>query len=226
VKKERAMSSPPQFSAAFGAFVVQLRCPKCRANGAFHGVPGINDAGFHRVVVQPNGTRAANLFKYGIRLCPNPVCGEPLFVQFDSANKLLKSYPAELLDFEPSGVPEKILESFEEALTCHANACFKAAAIMVRRTLEEICGNRNAEGKDLKARISSLGSKITVPKELLEAADELRILGNDAAHLEGKIYDDVGKEEVEVAIDLCKELLKAVFQLSSLVDRLRALKKP
>lgn len=65
-----------------------------------------------------------------------------------------------------------------------------------------------------------------MPKELIEAADEVRLLGNDAAHLEARIYDEIGKEEVEAAIDLTKEILKAVYQLSNLVDRLRALRRP
>jgi len=95
----------------------------------------------------------------------------------------------------------------------------------VRRTLEEICADRSATGPNLKARLQSLGSVIVVPKELLEAADELRLLGNDAAHLEAQIYDDIGKEEIEAAIALSKEILKAVYQLSSLVEQLRKLKK-
>ena len=97
---------------------------------------------------------------------------------------------------------------------------------MVRRTLEEVCSDRGASGNDLKNRLKALRSVIVLPTELLDAADELRILGNDAAHLEAKVYDEVGKEEVEAAIDLCKEILKAVYQLSSLVQRLRSLKKP
>ncbi|HEV2162972.1 MAG TPA: DUF4145 domain-containing protein [Stellaceae bacterium] len=84
---------------------------------------------------------------------------------------------------------------------------------------------KGAKGKDLKERLTALHSVIVVPKELLDAADELRILGNDAAHLEAKVYDDIGKVEVEAAIDLCKEILKAVYQLDSLVKRLKALKK-
>ena len=161
----------------------------------------------------------------GIRICPNPECGEPIFV--DALNdKIIASFPAERLDFDPSDIPTKIVDSFEEALTGHANRCFKSAAIMVRRTLEEICADRGATGRDLKDRLKALHSVIVVPKELLDAADELRLLGNDAAHLEGKVYDDIGKEEVEAAIDLAKELLKAVYQLSSLVARLKSLKKP
>ena len=55
--------------------------------------------------------------------------------------------------------------------------------------------------------------------------DELRLLGNDAAHIEAKSYDKVSLEEVEVAIEFSKELLKALYQYSGLLSRLRALKK-
>ena len=51
-------------------------------------------------------------------------------------------------------------------------------------------------------------------------------MGNDAAHLEAKTYDEIGQEEIEVALELTKEILKAVYQLDSLVKKLRALKKP
>jgi len=95
---------------------------------------------------------------------------------------------------------------------------------MVRRTLEEVCGDQSAKGKDLKERIAALGEKIIVPRELLEAANELRLLGNDAAHLEAKVYDDVGKVELDLAIELTKEILKAVYQLADLLERLKSLK--
>lgn len=65
-----------------------------------------------------------------------------------------------------------------------------------------------------------------IPEDLFSALDELRLLGNDAAHIEAKTYDEVGPEEIDVAVQLTKEILKAVYQLDSLVGRLRALKKP
>lgn len=96
---------------------------------------------------------------------------------------------------------------------------------MVRRVLEELCEDRGATGKNLKDRLSDLGANVVVPRELLDAADELRLLGNDAAHIEAKAYDSIGQEEAGLAIELAKELLKAVYQYQSLVDRLRGLKK-
>jgi hypothetical protein len=50
-------------------------------------------------------------------------------------------------------------------------------------------------------------------------------LGNDAAHIESQEYDKVGQEEVEIGLELAKEVLKAVYQYSALLNRLRALKK-
>jgi len=97
---------------------------------------------------------------------------------------------------------------------------------MIRKTLEELCADRGAKGKDLKDRIRALGSTIMIPPELLQGADELRLLGNDAAHIESKTYDDVGNDEVETGILFAKELLKAVYQYSALLARLQALRKP
>ncbi len=52
------------------------------------------------------------------------------------------------------------------------------------------------------------------------------MLGNDAAHIESQEYAKIGKEEVEVGIEFTKEVLKAVYQYSALLNKLRAFKKP
>ena len=64
-----------------------------------------------------------------------------------------------------------------------------------------------------------------MPSALFDAFDELRLLGNDAAHIESKDYDSIGHEEVGIAIELTKEILKGVYQMSNLVEKLKKLKK-
>jgi hypothetical protein len=92
--------------------------------------------------------------------------------------------------------------------------------MMVRKTLEELCRERGAEGKDLYHRIDELKKMVVLPKELFDAMHKIRLLGSDTALIEAETYNLVSKEEVEVAIDLSKELLKAVYQYSNLVERL------
>jgi HEPN domain-containing protein len=133
--------------------------------------------------------------------------------------------PPERLDFDSTNIPASITKALEEAISCHANECFIAAAIMVRKTLEELCCVRAATGHNLKERIRNLGASILLPKELLEGLDDLRLLGNDAAHIESQEFNTVGKEEVEIGIEFAKEVLKAVYQYSDLLAKLRALKR-
>lgn len=97
---------------------------------------------------------------------------------------------------------------------------------MVRKTLELLCNAQGATGPNLKSRLQALGSAAVLPPDLLTGLDDLRLLGNDAAHLESQAYNQVGKEEVEVAIEFTKEVLKAIYQYTALLSRLRGLKRP
>ena len=146
--------------------------------------------------------------------------------RYAQTGRISESFPPEVIDFDSTNLPLGILSSLEEAIKAHAAGCHRASALMVRRVLEELCDDKKATGNDLKQRLAALGTNVVVPKELLDAADELRLLGNDAAHISAKNYDAIGDTENILAIELAKELLKAVYQYASLVDRLKALKKP
>jgi hypothetical protein len=95
---------------------------------------------------------------------------------------------------------------------------------MVRRTLECVCVEQGAEGKTLEKRIEDLGSRIVLPKGMIAALHNLRLLGNDAVHVEARIYEEIGKREVEVAISVAKTILQATYQMDSLLGELEGLK--
>lgn len=195
-----------------GHTVVSLRCPECRQQGTFE--PTVP----HDLTVASTGEIL------GIRRCPNPSCRAVVFVIFHKG-QVIASYPPERIDFDPSGIPNQIVTTFEEVITCHATQCYIAAAIMVRKTLELICHDRGATGANLKERLQSLRGKVILPAELFDGLDDLRLLGNDAAHVESQVYSQIGREEVEVGIEFTKEILKATFQYNKLLQRLKNLKK-
>ncbi len=160
----------------------------------------------------------------GQRRCPDPECHAHLFF-VHSDGKLLVTYPPETIDFDATDLPDGVRSALEEAIKCHANAAYVAAAIMVRKTLEELCLNRNAEGRFLWNRLQALREEVILPPELFEGLEDVALLGNDAAHVESRHYDNVGKEEVEIALEFAKRVLQAVYQSSTLLARLRSLKK-
>ena len=194
---------------------ISVRCPACKQIGTFQQIG--QDLEFN------TGTLVARV---GHRMCPNPPCRAHLFVVTDVNTRLLVSYPPERIDFDSTSVPASIIASLTEAITCHANQCYIAAAIMVRKTLELLCSEQKATGANLRDRIRALGKVVVLPVDLLNGIDDLRLLGNDAAHVESQEYNKVSQEEVEVAIEFTKEVLKAIYQYSALRARLQALKKP
>ena len=114
----------------------------------------------------------------------------------------------------------------KEAIECHASRCYVAAAIMVRKTLEALCEDRGAKAPTLQERLRKLRDRITPLGELLTGLDHLKMLGNDAAHVEAKVYAEIGEKEVEVAIKFAKAVLKAVYQYQSLSEELRSFGEP
>jgi Domain of unknown function (DUF4145) len=197
--------------------IIKLRCPSCRQRGTFDFVLSQDLA-----VITDNIQKTI----LGQRRCPDPNCHAHVFVAYNSLSKnVIVSYPSETIDFDSTDLPPSVIESFEEAIICHANQCYVASAIMVRKTLEELCKNRGATGNNLMKRLEDLRSKIVLPQELLDGLDDLRLLGNDAAHIELQEYDKVGQEEVSLAIEITKEVLKAVYQYSSLISKLQKFKK-
>ncbi|MGR4864974.1 DUF4145 domain-containing protein [Caulobacter sp. LARHSG274] len=194
-------------------FKVSLRCPGCGQNGTFDGQEGSKDISWD-----------SEYCLAGIRICPNFNCRTVVSI-FVEDSEISEVYPSTLIDFEAKSLPDVIRNSLEEAIACHGAKAYRASTLMVRRVLEELCEDRGATGANLAARIKSLGASIVIPQSLLNAAHELRILGNDAAHIESKNYDAITETEASIAIELAKELLKAVYQYEDLVDRLKALKR-
>lgn len=190
---------------------ISTRCPHCGHNGTFEliGLDVENDAR-----------------TFGLRRCPNKNCFGHLFFVYDRrSEEIVITYPSDTISFDKENIPESVLNAFQEAIVSHSNNCFMASAIMIRKTLEEMCQNRGAMGSNLYKRLKDLGSKIVIPQELVEGMQELRLLGNDAAHIESNTFDKIGKAEVEVSIEFTKEILKAVYQYDSLLKKLRDLKK-
>jgi HEPN domain-containing protein len=199
---------------------IQIRCPHCQLLGTFQGL-GYKFF-YPKTLAQQTPQRSVGMS--GItRMCPNPTCKGFVFtISSDDSNHTI--HPPELLDFNPEALPTALVQTLQEAIACHSVRAYRASAMMIRRLLEELCDDANAVGKNLHERLKTLRTQITLPEELFAAMEELKALGNDAAHIEAKAYASIEKEEAELCIELAQEILKARYQHKSLVDRLRARK--
>jgi hypothetical protein len=150
-------------------------------------------------------------------------CKGIVFV-IENLKGIVEIEPPQLLDFNPEGLPPRLAQALQEAVACHAAGAYRAAAMMVRRLLEVICEENNVAGANLHQRLESLRNAVVLPQPLFDAMDELKALGNDAAHVEARAYDNIGEAEAEDSIELAKEILKSLYQLKGLIARLQARK--
>lgn len=201
---------------------VTLRCPACRQVGTFEGnLKNPDTSG-------TNGSPGSRFL--GLRRCPNFGCHVLVFVVVNApgvtqATKVLESYPPEVIDFDASHLPAAVLVSLEEAIACHAAGAYRAAVLMLRRALEEVCEDQGATGRDLHSRIEQLREKAVLPAGFIDGMHDLRLLGGDAAHVELRWFDQVDKAEAEDAIEILKFLLTALYQSTSVMARLSQRKR-
>lgn len=199
---------------------MSIRCPYCNLVGAFRS--------FSNGISYRKSTKDKITVEFiaALRMCPNDKCRGIVLTSYSGESKNYKVVvPNERLDFDSTYLPNNIRETLEEAIACHSVGANRAAALMIRRLLEELCHESKASGSNLHARLADLRSKVVLPNELFDAMSALRVLGNDAAHIEAKMYDNIGKEEAEESIELAKEIVKAKYQLKHLVERLKARQK-
>ena len=203
---------------------VPIRCPHCRNRGAFAVLTEQNKATQYSKETKELVAPGAKNYKHetvhaSIRHCPNPKClGIVLIVEI--GNEVEAVHPPELVDFNDENLPENIRKTLTEAVQCHGAGAYRAAAIMVRRLLEEICEANEAAGENLHERLKSLKTKVVLPEPLFDAMTALKALGNDATHVKARAYDEIGKAEAEDSIELAKEIVKSLYQLQGLVKRL------
>lgn len=212
-----------QFETGLGILgsdaAVSIRCPHCRHLSQF---PMLGQGCVFQKRVQSGAMRK---FKATLRSCPNVACNGVVFVVQETSGIVVSVLPPELIDFSTESLPDRLALTLSEAIACHAAGAYRAAALMVRRLLEELCEENKALGKNLHDRITALKTQILIPEALYDAMWELKALGNDAAHVHAKDYDQIGRDESADSIELAKEILKAVYQHKSLVARLSARKK-
>lgn len=202
-----------------GAPVVHT-CPHCGKGGTFMGTHDYT----YSVGYMMGDRHVSGTVSSSVRFCPNPDCVAPVFL-ITHGTSVIHSAPNPRIDFDSTRLPQQIADSLDEAIGCHAAGCFRASALLVRRTIEEVCKDKAATGGNLKARIQSLGGVMTLPPALIRAMDQLRLLGNDAAHVDASDYDEVGPKEAAAAIMLAKEIVKAAYQYDNLIEALSNLRR-
>lgn len=93
-----------------------------------------------------------------------------------------------------------------------------ASVIFSRKSLEAICVDQKATGKDLYNLINDLAQKGLIPELLKEAAHSVRLLGNEGAH---ELDAEVSADDAETLLALCDAIIGYVYEAPQLIQRIQ-----
>lgn len=123
-----------------------------------------------------------------------------------------KNYPDVLAEIaSPAG----------EAHECFSIGAFRAAVLMARSVLEATAKNQGMDGKHLYAKIEAMGTAQLVRPLMVEAAHEIRFIGNEMAHGDFATAE-VTKDDALDVLELMDDILNEVFAIAARVERRRA----
>lgn len=146
--------------------------------------------------------------------CSN--CGRGVLLVHEQVNKGRGTYPATVFpslrsDYAPEGVPPSIARDFREALDSRASGFLYGASLVGRRVLQAALREKVGEHRTLKLEIDAVPLDV-LPKVQKDAADQIRLIGNDAAHA-----DEVTAEDVDDLIAFTREVLHTLYVMPARV---------
>lgn len=160
-----------------------------------HGMaPGSQDMGVHTTYV-----------------CPREQCLKPSIAFFwlrrdHHGDTYISEGPTFIPRGQPQpkeGLPDEIQEDRREAWSCYYGGDYRAAIIMGRASIQRAVRQLKGKGAGLKAEINDLAQRHKITDALRDAAHEVRISGDDAAHPEdlGVVTEDEAKDSLEFMDD-------------------------
>jgi hypothetical protein len=120
------------------------------------------------------------------------------------------------------GVPDVARRAYASAISCFETGNFEPSVIMCRKCVEAVCENLGARDGRLVDRLRKLRDEGRIEERLYRWADELRLVGNDAAH---DLDIRIGKEDARDSLDFVEAILLYVFALDQKFNDFTARRK-
>lgn len=142
-----------------------------------------------------------------------PSCkGALLAFQYDYGNGFDEDTPTRM--YPPMDrrlgwtVPQAIRSAFSEAIACFKVKAYTASAIMCRKAVEALCSEHGATERNLAQSLRKLKEDGVIEARLYEWAEELRQLGNAAAH---GVDSNTSREDASDMLEFTEALCQYVF---------------
>ena len=146
--------------------------------------------------------------------CKDPFIAQQEFNEIPGEFSVPESDPVQVYPHKhniPLGsVPKTARQAYLEALHAYRCQLFESCVIMCRKCVEAVCSEHGESKKPLAQRLKRLQDNGIIDQTILQWANEVRMLGNDAAH---DLKMQITKTDAKDTLDFTEAVLLYVFVL-------------
>ena len=158
-------------------------------------------------------------------LCKCPQCSSPILAsqEYDFTGNEMewglpnKIYPSNQFHINPV-IPEKLRKALVECIQCYKSNSYTATVIMCRRAIEGFCSIKGVEEKTLDKSIKKLKDDGVINEQLYEWANQLRLVGNEAAHNIDSEFSNLDSKDM---LDFTIAILDFTFSFKDKFDKFK-----
>lgn len=154
--------------------------------------------------------------------CSGPILAETTECGPDEHSPPAVKFPAPGMKTDPTW-PAVLVARFSEAESCLRVRAYNAAAVMCRRTMEQVCSELTATGRNLYEQLADLRQRGILDPNLLEWANGLRALGNVGAHAGS---EDVTAQDARDSLEFARAVIDYVFAYKRKFEEFKARRTP
>lgn len=158
-------------------------------------------------------------------LCKCPQCFSPFLIHqeldfkddgecWDVPQKL---FPNNVFHINPV-IPDELRRILIEATICYKSKAYTATALMCRRTLEAFCIVKGVKEKNLDKSIKKLQEQGIINEQLFDWANELRLVGNQAAHNVSNKFSAIDSKDI---LDFTIAILDFTYSFKDKFDKFK-----
>lgn len=224
---QRATRSAPSEWSDVVPDLLDAQCGYCAKSVAMEKIGPVIDCGSSR---GPGGRQYVRV--HTTYLCPRTECLRPSVAFFmvtsgtmtgayiDDGPFLIPRGQPQPMD----GLPDEIQNDRREAWSCFYGGDLRASIIMGRAAIQRAVRQLEGKGAGLKAEINGLHQRHKITEALKDAAHEVRISGDDAAHPED--LADVTTEEAKDSLDFMDDFLEHAIAMPARSAARKLARKP
>lgn len=189
---------------------IPVMCPICATHTDAR-VINVQEVKQNEFIKLPENSMSLHCFFLQCTHCKGPMLYLVPVGNGTTADSLMFPIPLNTDEKFAKCLPPAIYEDLRQAQLAFNVTAYLGAGMLLRRACQNICRDKECQGKDLYKEIDDLVSKNLITRDMAEMAHSVRIIGNEIAHPSPNEVLVITADDVRICYAFLKQLVQVIY---------------